>query len=135
MDQFLEKLYQLLPILGLHCFAQPEKVEKEDVRWLSCKIKGLIAKGRRTQQGFLVQEGSQAVAEHREGSSQGIKNQRDKLIVAKKLIPVGDHLVFTQDIELSSPSAAASIVRGGNTNGLSAWRDIQGKRLQDLEFL
>ena len=44
-----------------------------------------------------------------------------------------DYLLFTQDIEFSSPSAAAAVIHGGHANGLTAWKNKDGKTLKDLE--
>jgi len=44
-----------------------------------------------------------------------------------------DHIVFVKDIEFSSPSTASSVVRGGNTNGFTAWKNISGKMLREIE--
>jgi hypothetical protein len=41
--------------------------------------------------------------------------------------------VFTRDYEFSSPSAAGATVRGGSTNGLTAWKNQQGVSLKDLD--
>ena len=46
-----------------------------------------------------------------------------------------DHLVFTQDAEFSSPSAAAAVIHGGHANGLIAWKNKNGKTLKELESL
>ena len=44
-----------------------------------------------------------------------------------------DHLLFTNDVEFSSPSAAASVIHGGHANGLTAWKNKAGKSLKELE--
>jgi hypothetical protein len=44
-----------------------------------------------------------------------------------------DHLLFTQDSEFSSPSAAAAVIHGGHANGLTAWKNKEGKTLKELE--
>ena len=44
-----------------------------------------------------------------------------------------EKLVFTKDVEFSSPSAAAAVVHGGSANGLIAWKDKLGRTLKDLE--
>ena len=44
-----------------------------------------------------------------------------------------DHLLFTQDVEFSSPSAAAAVIHGGHANGLTAWKNKDGKTLKELE--
>jgi hypothetical protein len=43
------------------------------------------------------------------------------------------HLVFTKDIEFSSPGTAGSVVHGGNTNGPTNWKDSSGKQLKEIE--
>jgi Domain of unknown function (DUF4357) len=44
-----------------------------------------------------------------------------------------NHFEFTRNIEFSSPSLAASIVRGGNSNGLTSWKNGKGKTLKEVE--
>ncbi|HSQ51099.1 MAG TPA: DUF4357 domain-containing protein [Nitrospiraceae bacterium] len=44
-----------------------------------------------------------------------------------------DHLLFTKDVEFSSPSAAAAVIHGGHANGLIAWKNKDGKTLKELE--
>ena len=46
-----------------------------------------------------------------------------------------DHLLFTRDAEFSSPSAAAAVIHGGHANGLTAWKNNDGKTLKELEAL
>ncbi len=40
------------------------------------------------------------------------------------------YLIFAEVEEFSSPSAAAAIIHGGHENGLTAWKDKQGKMLK-----
>ncbi len=61
MEVFLARLRQLLPVLGCELLVPAKSAGKAAVQ-LSCRIKGLVATGRRTAQGFLVCKGSQAVA-------------------------------------------------------------------------
>lgn len=131
MDVFLEKCLQLLPVLGVSDFNKVSESQKGE-NLLYCKIKGLIATGKRTSNGFVVFSGSQAVLEHRD-SAKNIKTKREEL-VAKGLLEKRDgHLVFTKDIEFGSPSTAGSVVRGGNTNGLTNWKDSNGVSLKEIE--
>ncbi|WP_373690663.1 DUF4357 domain-containing protein [Endozoicomonas sp. ISHI1] len=44
----------------------------------------------------------------------------------------GDYYVFTEDYEFSSPSTAASLVKGGSVNGLTAWVAENNKTLKEL---
>jgi len=132
MDVFLEKCLQLLPVLGVSDFNQVLESQVSADNLLYCKIKGLIATGKRSANGFVVFSGSQAVLEDRK-SSKTIKTKREELM-AKGLLEVkGSCLVFNKDIEFGSPSTAGGIVRGGNTNGLISWKDSNGISLKDIE--
>ena len=62
-----------------------------------------------------------------------MRAKREELIEKGLLLPQDDHLVFTQDVEFGSPSTAGSIVRGGNTNGLTNWKDSNGRQLKEIE--
>jgi len=132
MDIFLQKTLQLLPVLGITDFNKSveEPVRQEDI--LYRKIKGLTAKGKRTSGGFTVYAGSQAVLEHRP-SAKRTKKKRELLVAKGLLSQEGNHLVFTKDIEFSSPSLAAAVVRGGATNGLTSWKNSAGKQLKEIE--
>ena len=132
MDAFLEKIYQLLPVLGVRLFEDLQRDAAVDDDWLYCKIKGLIAKGRRTSTGFVVLKDSQAVLAHRKSAVHTARN-RDKLVERGILAPNDDHFIFSRDYEFSSPSAAAAAVRGGSSNGLTSWKNESGIRLRDLE--
>lgn len=132
MKQYLDKMFQLLPVLGLSAFEVPDVISPDADEWMFCAIKGLSAKGRRTPNGFLVTEGSQVVKEHRP-SAKLWQIKREELISNKTLTDVGGHYVFSRDVEFSSPSAAAATVRGGSSNGLTAWKNKSGKTLKDLE--
>lgn len=137
MDVFLNRMEQLLPILGLELLKpivkSEDRMSESDL--LFCTIKGLTAKGKQTDNGFVVLEGSEAVLADRPSTlryqyagnlratlrSEGILKQEDK------------RLVFVSDYEFSSPSAAASVIHGGHANGLTAWKDAQGVSLKEKE--
>ena len=132
MDVFLEKCLQLLPVLGVSDFNQVLENQVSEENLLYCKIKGLIATGKRSSNGFVVFSGSQAVLEHR-ASAKNIRIKREELITKGLLEAKDNCLVFTKDIEFGSPSTAGGIVRGGNTNGLTNWKDSSGISLKEIE--
>ncbi|MEB8430627.1 GIY-YIG nuclease family protein [Cocleimonas sp. KMM 6892] len=132
MDVFLEKCLQLMPVLGVSDFNEKLDQASESNELLYCKIKGLVATGKRTANGFIVFAGSQAVLEHRP-SAKNMRAKREHLIDKDLLVPNGDHLIFTKDVEFGSPSTAGSVVRGGNTNGLTYWRNSNGVQLKEIE--
>ena len=88
--------------------------------------------GRRTSGGFTVYAGSQAVLEHRP-SAKRMKKKRELLVEKGLLTQEGSHLLFKKDIEFSSPSLAAAVVRGGASNGLTSWKNSSGKQLKEIE--
>ena len=135
MDIFLDHLLKLLPILGTTMFTpavSKKEDDKEDIGDLQCKIKGLIAFGRRTENGFIVFKGSQAVLEHRKSAAKA-KTRRENLVKKGVLLEKGDHYEFTRDYEFTSPSQAAAMVRGGSSNGLTCWKTKKGITLKELE--
>ena len=133
MDIFFENIIRLLPILGIGAFHQPEGEKTETSNLYYCKIKGLSARGRRTANGFMVLEGSEAVLRHRP-SARWTKRLREDLVAKGVLEESGDKYVFSKNYEFGSPSTAGAAVRGGATNGLTAWRNKAGKSIRDLEL-
>jgi hypothetical protein len=139
MDIFLSKIEQLLPVLGqdfLKTIAQPSESCGES-GLLTCTIKGLSARGRVTENGFLVRKGSEAVLRERPSSAKYpyALTLRLQLRAEEVLIEQEDKLVFARDYEFSSPSAAAAVVHGGHANGLREWKDAKGIPLKELESI
>lgn len=138
MEVFLEKINQLLPVLGIDLLVPMAGSTTSDTltsRLLYCEIKGLKATGFRSANGFLVQKGSEAVGAERPSSEKWpwTRNLRQKLKDEGVLGTDGDRLLFRKDAEFDSPSAAAAVIHGGHANGLTAWKDAAGKTLKELE--
>jgi hypothetical protein len=133
MDVFLEKLLQLLPVLGVDLFKIITEIPNNSNDLLYCNIKGLKARGRRSTGGFVVYAGSQAVSDGRSGSANWVLKRREELLDKEHLIAKDGFLEFSKDIEFASPSAAGSVIRGGNTNGLTSWKNSAGVSLKVLE--
>jgi hypothetical protein len=55
------------------------------------------------------------------------------LIADGTLAEKNGYLLFTKDVEFSSPSAAAAVVHGGSANGLIVWKTKDGKTLKQLD--
>ncbi len=137
MEVFLEKMKQILPILGIEAFVLAVSKEQSETKrdLMICKIKNIVASGYLTPNGIVVLSGSQAVLQER-GSAKnypGVLSQRNKMIEDNDLIEQDGKFVFTKDVEFSSPSAAAAVIHGGSSNGLLVWKNQQGKTLKDLE--
>jgi hypothetical protein len=137
MEIFLEKIHQLLPVLGVEVLV-PRTINAAGVAELEllfCEIKGLKATGHLTPNGIVVLAGSQAVLIDRPSSQKypWALNMRKRLIDDGVLASKMDHFLFTQDAEFSSPSAAAAVIHGGHANGLISWKNKDGKILKELE--
>lgn len=138
MEVFLERITQLLPVLGSELLtpvvavAQPVGAPS----MLVCKMKGAIANGTRTPNGFVVMKGSTAVKQLRDSAKTNgpwIISLRNELLENGSLVEQGELLVFTKDVEFSSPSAAAAAIHAGNAAGPLAWKDTNGKTLKEIE--
>ena len=147
MEVFLEKISQLLPILGTDLLtpyvAKPirklindtnnEVEATEDVLYLTTK--GLSAAGMRSPNGFVVFKGSKAVTSFRESASNWVVKLTNELLTNQTLINLGNQYEFVKDAEFSSPSAAAAVIVGGNANGLTLWKNSKGIALKTIEGL
>jgi hypothetical protein len=138
MDIFLEKISQLLPVLGVELLVPSVAlaVGQSEQMKLYCEIKGIKAEGHLAPNGFVVLKDSQAVATDRPSSHKWpwALNMRQRLKEDGVLNEQDGFLVFTRDAEFTSPSAAAAdLYHGGHANGLTAWKDKNGKTLKQIE--
>lgn len=135
MEVFLEKMQQILPVIGIEAFVQTS-ASAEEISFkekLSCRMKSALATGYLTPNGLVVLAGSQAVLEERKSASKSptVMKQRHRLIEEGGLIRNGEVYEFIKDTEFSSPSAAAVVIHGGHANGLTAWVDEKGVQLKE----
>lgn len=136
MDIFLDRILKLLPVMGTNLFSTPSKKESGSTDKLIFKIKDLTAYGNRSEDGFIIYQGSQAVLEDRPATAKnkgGHYQRRRKLIDNGVLEESDGYLLFTRNYEFTSPSLAGAVVCGGATNGLTNWRTKSGKTLKELE--
>jgi len=137
MEVFLAHIRQLLPVLGSDILApitQPAaQVQPGGV--LFCRMKGAVARGQRTANGFVVFKDSTAVLKERPAAESypNVLARRIELVADGTLSSNGEFLVFTKDTEFSSPSAAAAVIHGGSANGLTAWKSQEGQSLKQLD--
>ena len=100
MEIFLEKVHQLLPVLGVEALIPPSIIAaaSSELETLSCDIKGLKATGHLTPNGFIVIGGSQAVLTERPSSQKypWPVNMRQRLKDEGILANKTDHLLFTE---------------------------------------
>ena len=138
MEVYLSRIRQVLPVLGSDLLSPISGSVKpaHPQPLLVCKIKEALARGMRTEGGFVVFAQSSAVRTIRPSAETQYPNTvalRQKLIQDGTLVENGGLYVFTKNVEFSSPSAAAAVIHGGSANGLTAWKDERGKSLKDIE--
>jgi predicted GIY-YIG superfamily endonuclease len=133
MDIFYNKVLQLLPVLGINHLNEVIKKTTGNQDVMFCRIKGLTATGKRTASGFIVFKDSQAVLNLRPSAAKTFKIIRESLISKGVLAHKKDYLVFKKDHEFTSPSMAGGVIRGGNSNGLTVWKNSYGQTLADIE--
>lgn len=138
MEVYLARIRQVLPVLGsdllspIAGFFEPTNSQPQ----LICKMKNAVALGRRTEAGFVIFAKSTAVLAVRPSAENQYPNTialRHRLIQEKVLQEKEGLYVFAKDVEFTSPSAAAAVVHGGSANGLTAWKDKNGRSLKELE--
>jgi hypothetical protein len=140
MEVFLQRIRQVLPVLGVDLLtpiAGSAPAANSD-KLLSFSIKGAVATGILTDTGFVVFKGSTAVKElrpHAKESDNFTAKKRKSLMTEGTLSENTNGLLeFTRDVEFRSPSGAAPVIAGGNTDGPKSWRDRRGTPLKDLLY-
>lgn len=128
-EELFETGETLMSTLGFQVFEKPASAPAAADLYF-CTAAGTNARAKYTAEGMTVLKGSKARGTIT-GSFEdtGFHVMRKKLQAEGVLQLSGEHLVFTQDFPFKSPSAAAAIVIGNNTNGWVAWRTQDGKTL------
>lgn len=143
-DEYLEKAYQMLDVLGLDLISfyadsedKSEMVEEDDasdasgvvpdgIYYISRKLKrwgNKIAKGRMQVVAgkYIVLAGSDVCPNEGPGLFDAVRIKREKAnIVDNKL---------QDDVVFKSPSGAAVFIIGGAANGWDAWKDDEGQSI------
>lgn len=134
-DWFLAEMLLIYPILGIDAFEAAATDPAPDVyaETLVMTGRGVDARGRETKDGFVVLAGSRARIQETASAKAWLKDRRQQLLARGVIEDDGSHYVFTQDYRFSSPSAAASVLAGGSSNGRKAWKTPQGTMLRELQ--
>lgn len=100
--------------------------------YIYLKAKGVEARGQYTEEGLVVFKGSQAAIETVQSAQPYLRSMREDLL-AKHILELKDyHLEFLDNYVFSSPSFAASVVRGGASNGWFEWKYEDGRTLDEV---
>ena len=138
MEFFLEQMRMILPVLAFN-FLQPKPtvyVGGDDASpMFVLKQVGAYARAQEVDGEIIVQKGSTA---RKQGvdSWTSYRALRAQLVTDGKLVESDhpEHFVFTENIAFSSPSAAAAVILGRNTNGRTEWKvETTGQSYQDWQ--
>jgi hypothetical protein len=138
MEVFLSRIRQLLPVLGSDLLAPVAQHTAKTPAGgpLFCRIKGAVAQGQRTPDGFVVFEGSTAVLQERPSAQDShpyAVTLRRQLVADGTIVEQDGFFKFTKDTVFSNPSAAAAVVHGGGASGPREWKTKDGKTLKELD--
>ncbi len=145
MDVYMERMIQLLPVLGIHHFSAPAATvtqprvaadsstpEQPEKPIFTFAVKGIVANGAPSEEGFVVSKGSCAVKVLTNSCPPMVENSRSKMVEKGILVLEGESYRFLEDYEFSSPSAAGAMVAGRSTNGMTAWKTDDNRTLKDV---
>ena len=133
MEEFIDNLKLLVNTLGHRLFEPIAEVieTSTDNNLFSIERKDLCAKGKPTNEGFVIFRGANIA--HKLGAvNTSIIKLRDKLVSEGIIKTEGDKVCLAQDYIFSSSSSAATIVLGVSANGRKEWK-CNGKSLGDFE--
>lgn len=137
MAEYMDQVPLLLGVLG-HRILDPvtsAAPASSGQRRFFYTVKEAKASGMVTDEGFVVLKGSTALKGTTPAMAPGWIAFKEELVMAGKLAPSGELLVFAEDVLFNSPSAAAAVVYGNNANGRMLWRTEDGHSLKEIEEL
>ncbi len=136
MEEFLENVKLLVNTLGHKVFEEKrEQKIRTKQRDTFCIVapRGADAKGEPTSEGFVVFKHSTIASSTVPSFSTSLHKLRREMIDKGDIIQDGENLVLVDDYIFSSPSTAAAIVMGRPANGLTEWRNADGRTLKGYE--
>ena len=135
MEEFIEYIKLLVNTLGHKVFEEKREFktrQKHDTFSIKA-ARGADGQGEPTSDGFVVLKGSKAAITEVKSMTQSFIMLRQRLIDEWVLVSKDSYLEFTDDYIFSSPLTAAAILMGRNANGLTEWKNKDGKTLKEFE--
>jgi hypothetical protein len=135
MEEFIEYIKMLVNTLGHKVFDEKREFKpKQKQEFFYIKgARNADGQGEPTSDGFVVFKGSKAAASIVNSLTPNFIKIRQKLIDESVLIDKVDYLEFSDDYIFSSPSTASVMILGRNANGLTEWKNKDGKTLKEYE--
>lgn len=127
-----ETIETLTSALGFAVFDSLRKTTSStSAHQLLIKTSSADAKGEYGPDGFTLLSGSKCSKDVSKSFQPTNKKRRQSLIDSAMLKVDGDVLLVVKDILFASPSGAAALVLGRETNGWTAWKYKNGKTLDE----
>jgi hypothetical protein len=135
MEEFIEYIKMLVNTLGHKVFEEKRefKPKQKQESFFIKAARGADGQGEPTSDGFVVFKNSKAASTIVNSMTQNFITYRQKLIAEGVLVDKGEYFEFSDDYIFSSPSTAAVMVMGRNANGLTEWKNKDGKTLKEFE--
>ena len=130
-ELYLADILLCLPVVGVSFFEKPKRSAKKQDLFLNAK--GVQARGFEEASGFVVRADSQAVKNEVPSIHPYLSDLRRELLNQGILKATGTSYQLVQDYIFNSPSTAAGVLLGRNTNGRTAWKDAKGQSLKKIQ--
>jgi hypothetical protein len=99
---------------------------------LFLSVAGIKAHALQTDEGIVVLKGSEATC-NPSSMGMGYRELRERLLQNGTLVESNGKLIFQNISLFNSPSAAATVILGYNTNGPAVWKNSKGKTFKEIE--
>lgn len=135
MEEFIEYIKMLVNTLGHKVFDEKREFkpkQKQDYFYIKA-ARGADGQREPTSDGFLVFKNSKASSTIVNSMSPNFVTFRQRLIDDGVLVDKGEFFEFSDDYIFNSPSTAAVMIMGRNANGLTEWKNKEGKTLKEFE--
>ncbi len=135
MEEFIEYIKMLVNTLGHKVFDEKRefKPKQKQETFFIKSVRNADGQGEPSSDGFVVFKGSKAAATIVNSMTPNFIKLRQKLIDEGVLNNKTEYFEFSDDYIFSSPSTAAVMIMGRNANGLTEWKNKDGKTLKDFE--
>ena len=131
-EQYLTDMLQCLSIVGVNFFDKPREPTKTNQDFF-LSGKNIKAHGFEDKPAFVVRAGSQAVKNEAKKIPARYSKLREELLDQGIFEDTGTEYQLVQDYRFKSPSAAAGVLLGSSRNGLTTWKDVNGRSLKEIQ--
>lgn len=136
-QNFLLQIKFILNVMGYNLLEELGGLAVAKSKFLEIYVKGIdwdaVGEFILDEQKVIVKSGSKVRRKVIDSFVEHPYNSiRTQLLDKGILVSSKNDLIFSQDYEFASTSLAGAIIRGASTNGWTAWKDKDGKTLDEL---